>query len=334
MLGSSLSHLFLNLGDEVVAIDITRIDECWRLIENGIIDKVEYKWKGTQDISHDDLKDIDLVVDCSIGFPDRPFGNESPRTAIDANLGPAIGLLESIRKMSTPLPVIYPSSFNALYGTRGLYNEDTPVNPTSIYGWTKASVEQLYRTYHYSFGIPIIITRVGSSYGKMMRTDELIAKIIMSTLQRREFSLKSPHSKRLWTYLEDVKSFYEAIIKKSDYGHDSDFLNEIELKNSIINVAGNVGDEILSNVEIVHIINEVMDSESVVTISDYYEPGEMINGMPVEFTIDAEWSRNLLGKTPEYTLRQGIKETVGWFKKIKDGAEAWEPTQNSSQFPW
>ncbi|MEM0133644.1 MAG: NAD-dependent epimerase/dehydratase family protein, partial [Thermoplasmatales archaeon] len=69
------------------------------------------------------------------------------------------------------------------------------------YRWTKAAAEQLYQTYHHSFGIPIFIARVGSSYGEMMRTDELVAKVIMSNLQNKEFTLRSPYSKRLWTYL-------------------------------------------------------------------------------------------------------------------------------------
>ena len=184
--------MFLKLGIDVSVSDITRVDECLRLSELEIMDQVEYIWRASQDLSPADLNGLDLIVDCAIGFPDRPFGTASPRTAISANIEPAVGLLESLRKLTSPPPVIYPSSFNALYGTRGLYDEDTPVNPTSIYGWTKAAVEQLYRTYHHSFGIPVIITRVGSSYGEMMRTDELIAKLIISNLQNREFSLRSP----------------------------------------------------------------------------------------------------------------------------------------------
>ena len=100
---------------------------------------------------------------------------------------------------------------------------------------------------------------------------------------------------------------YEAIVKKSDYGHDVGFLNKIESRNSIINVAGNAGDEILNNVEVAKLVGEVMDSQSDVALNNYYEPREMINGLPVEFTVNAEWSRNLIGKAPEHTLREGFK---------------------------
>lgn len=323
VLGSSLSEMLLKMGDEVIVTDITRVDECWRLIEKGILDQIEYKWKASQDLSYMDLKGIDLVIDCAIGFPDRPFGNESPRAAIKANTDPAVGLLECIRKLSEPPAIIYPSSFNALYGNHGSYDENTYVNPTSIYGWTKAAVEQLYRTYHYSFNIPIMITRVGSSYGEMMRTDELIAKLIISNLQSHEFSLRSPHSKRLWTYLGDVVGLYETIVKRSDYGHNADFLNIIETKNSVINVGGNLGDQILSNVEVCKLIGEVMDSDLQITLEDYYEPGEMIKDRPVEFTVDPSWSRKLLGRAPEYTLRDGFKRTAEWFTDRYNRVSLW-----------
>lgn len=313
VLGSALSQMFLKLGDEVSVIDIIRKDECWRLLEKGVMDDIDYTWKASQDIYPDELVEIDLVIDCAIGFPDRPFGSASPRAAINANLEPAVGLLESLRKLSNPPTVIYPSSFNSLYGNRGLYNEKTPVNPTSVYGWTKSAVEQLYRTYHYSFDMPIMITRVGSSFGEMMRTDELVAKLIISNLQNKKFSLKSPYSKRLWTYVGDVINSYEAIVKRSDYGHDPNFLDEIRSRNFVLNIAGNLGDQIISNVEVGGLIGEIMGADLSVKLENFYEPGEKIDGMPIDFTIDADWTRKLLKKYPENTLREGLEKTIAWF---------------------
>ena len=305
--------MFLKLSVDVSVSDITRVDECWRLSELEIKDQVEYIWKASQDLSPADLNGIDLIVDCAIGFPDRPFGTGSPRTAISANVEPAIGLLENLRKLSDPPLVIYPSSFNSLYGNNGVYDENTPLNPTSIYGWTKAAVEQLFRTYHHSFGIPILITRVGSSYGEMMRTDELVAKVILANLQNHCFSLRSPYSKRLWTYVGDVANSYEAIVKRSDFGHDSNFLRKANSMNSVINIAGNAGDQIVSNLEICELIGEMMNSGTSTKLLDFYEPGEMIDGKPVNFDVNADLSRSLIAWEPKHTLRAGLEKTVEWF---------------------
>ena len=102
VLGSALSKMFLDLGDEVNVIDTVRQDECWRLIASGIQDQVNYNWKSSLDLSQDEVNGYDMIVDCAIGFPDRPFGNNSPTAAVNGNIDPAIGLLESLRKLQNP----------------------------------------------------------------------------------------------------------------------------------------------------------------------------------------------------------------------------------------
>ncbi len=324
VLGSSLSKMFLDLGDEVNVIDMVRQDESWRLIALGIQNQVNYNWKSSLDLSQDEVNGYDMIVDCAIGFPDRPFGNNSPIAAVNGNIDPAIGLLESLRKLKNPPPVVYPSSFNALYGYQGTYSERTPANPSSIYGWTKAAIESLYITYHHSFNIPVVITRVGSSFGDMMRTDELVARIILSNIRGLQFQLRSPYSKRLWTYLGDVIGVYKKLVKKSDYLHNSEFFDELKSRNYIINVAGNVGDQILNNVDLTSMISDIMDVENRVVKMDYYEPGEMVNGNPINFDIDATWSRAVLEWEPEFTIRQGLERTINWFYENQNRWGPWK----------
>ncbi|MEM0135236.1 MAG: hypothetical protein QXU18_08445 [Thermoplasmatales archaeon] len=73
-----LSKLSLKLGDGVLVTDIIRRDECWRLLNLGIMNEIEYDWKASQDIPPDCLKPFDLVIDCAIRFSDRPLGTGSP----------------------------------------------------------------------------------------------------------------------------------------------------------------------------------------------------------------------------------------------------------------
>lgn len=315
VLGSALSRLFLGMGNSVKVIDIVRKDECWRLEQLGVLDKVDYIWKASQDISSEDLKGMDLVIDCAIGFPDRPFGTSSPTFAIDANIGPALGLLQAVRRLDEKPLLVYPSSFNALYGNSGVYDETTFTSPTSVYGWTKASVEQLYRTYHHSFNIPVIITRVGSGYGEMMRTDELVAKLILAGLKQEEFSMKSPHSRRLWTYLGDAVNAYRAIAETTEYGEDVSILKSLDPENLVLNIAGNRNDEILENIELADLVSEIVGQVLKIDQLEEYEPGEIVNGKPIDFEFDATLTRNLLKWGPDFTLRDGLERTVEWFSK-------------------
>ncbi len=313
VLGSALSNLFLGMGNDVTIIDIVRREECWRLKKLEILDKVEYLWKASQDTSKEDLRDVDLIIDCAIGFPDRPFGTSSPVFTVDANIGPALGLLQAVRELNEKPLIIYPSSFNALYGSSGIYNELTFANPTTLYGWTKSAVEQLYRTYYHSFDIPIIITRVGSGYGEMMRTDEIVAKLILSALKKEKFYLRSPHSKRLWTYMGDVVSAYESIAKITDYGHNLNVLKDLNSNFFNLNIAGNRDDEIVDNMQLADIISELIGSSLRIDLLKEYEPGELVNGSPINFRFDAKLTRSLLQWKPNFSLREGLEKTVNWF---------------------
>lgn len=109
VLGSSLTKEFLSKGSNVTVSEIIRKDESWRLEELNVLDDVRYLWKSSLDLRPEDLKGVDLVNDTAIGFPDRPFCTESPKSAMEMNIGPALGLLESVRHLDRKPLLIYPS---------------------------------------------------------------------------------------------------------------------------------------------------------------------------------------------------------------------------------
>lgn len=323
VLGSALANMFLERGDTVGIVDIVRKEECWRLKSFGIDGQVNYLWKASQDLSVEDVKGYDIVIDCAIGFPDRPFGTSSPRATASANVEPALGLLEAVRKLEEKPLIIYPSSFNSLYGNTGTYSEETQACPTTLYGWTKGAVEQLYRAYSHSFGVPSIVTRVGSSFGEMMRTDELVAKLIISGLRGSGFTMKSPLAKRLWTYLGDVLGSYGALVNECDYGSNHDFIRVVNQENRALNIAGNLGDSILTNIELSKLVGDVTGSEASIEVSDDYEPGELVNGRPVGFELDARWTREVLRWQPSHDLRESLSRTASWFSQNLEKVGNW-----------
>ena len=302
VLGSALAEFFVNKGFEVFGNDIIRIEEAWRL--ENVRDKIRYVWKSTLDISKDDVKNMDIIIDASLAVTDRPLGISSPFHTVIGNILPALKLLEVVKKLDKKPILIYPSSFNALYGRVGeVYTEDTPIAPASVYGWTKAAAEELYRTYYRAYKIPVVITRVGSSFGERGRSDELPHRLIIHCLKNKPFILKSPFAKRLWTYMGDVLEFYDKLIEKI---HDVIGMTLI--------CAGNKGDKIVTNLELAELIKKLTNSNIEIKLSDY-EPGELINGKPIDFKIDASKTRKLLGWEPKHALEEGLIKTINWFKE-------------------
>lgn len=302
-LGSALTGLFLEKGFEVKGNDIVRIDEAWKI--HKVKNQIEYLWKSSLDLYESDLGGADMIFDCGLAFADRPLGNANPTHTLIGNLMPPVRILEIVRRMKKKPIVVYPSSFNTLYGypSGTVFTEKMMPFPSSQYGWSKAAAELLYLTYCKAYKLPIIVCRVGSAYGQRMRTDELVGKLIIYSLQGRDFYLRSPLAKRLWTYAKDVLFFYDKLVSSPEQ-----FIGKILL------CAGNVGDRIITNLELAKIITGLTKSSIKITEGEY-ESGEMIDGKPINFLIDASYTRESLDWNPKYTIEEGLKETIEWFDK-------------------
>jgi UDP-glucuronate 4-epimerase len=308
VLGSMLTTLSLQMGHSVSVLDSTRKEEAWRLF--GINDSFDYLWKSEQDISRSDLEDCDVVFDCAIGFADRPFGSDSPLNTTISNIVPSLMLLERARRLERRPVIVYPSSFNALYGLGKdiVINEGTLPSPTSIYGWTKAASELLYRTYFTAYNVPVVITRTSSTFGPGGRSDELPHRLILYILNHMDaFPLRSPEAKRLWTYSEDVLSFYRILITRIEVEKDI-------FPGKILHLGGNKSDEVTANREFAGMISRIAGSDISIAEKEY-EPGEIIYRNPVSFKFSADETRSFLKWKPEWPLEDSIRKTLEWFRE-------------------
>ncbi len=297
VLGSNLAKTLVSNGYKVSGNDVVRPEDAWRLKNMGVFDLIDYQWMSTEGLEN---VDYDIIIDAGIAVPDRDFGNNNVWYTLD-NIRSAVSLLEKVRRSRTNPVIIYPSSFNSLYGYgKKTYRSNMLPNPTSIYGWSKGAVEQLYLTYHRMYGTKVIITRVGSAYGPYMRTTELIGKVIVYALRRSKFKLYSPESKRLWTYSGDVSDFYLQLIPRAN-----DWIGKV------IHCAGNKGMEIYRNYDLVVKIYKMLGlDEGYVERMVDYEPGELIDGKPVDFNtkVEVDWWK------PRTTIEEGLKKTIEWFE--------------------
>jgi len=303
VLGSNLSWLLLRKGYQVTVMDIVRREEAWRLADLEILGDVNYVWKNVADVTADDVKDYDLVIDCAIGYADRPMGISSPTSVMLGNLLPPLRLLEALRQADFKGYAIYPSSFNALYGHRtgSVFSEFTPPLPNNVYGWTKGAAELLYHSYRRQYGLRTLVTRVGSAFGPRGRSDELPHRLIIYGLLGRRFTLRSPYAKRVWTYAEDAIGFYDRLLERLDDIYESGVFT--------LHLVGNKGDEVTTNVELAKRVKKYVPSLD--WVEGEYEPGER----DVDFTYDSTLTRTLLKWSPQFSLDEGIERTVAWFKE-------------------
>lgn len=305
VLGSALACNLIEQGYKVDVMDVVRPEEAWRLAE--CIHELGYYWRSEIDITSFIVEKYDVVVDAAIASADRPFAVESPVHAALGNVLPSLQLLESVRKARRKPVVVYPSSFNSLYGNiNTIYREDLLPDPASVYGWTKASVELLYRAYSRAYGLKTIIVRTSSTYGPKGRSDEFPHKVILHALNgKKEFVVRSPRARRLWTYIGDVVNFYNIFFDK--------IYNILDVDDTVtLHLAGNKGDVIHENIDLAKIILKIMRSDMKL-VEGSYEPGELVRGKPISFRHDSTWTRRLLNWEPVYSVEEGLSNTIKWF---------------------
>lgn len=93
------------------------------------------------------------------------------------------------------------------------------LEPTNPYAATKAGAEFLAKSYHRSFGMPVIITRGNNVYGPHQYPEKLIPKFINQLMRGRKVTLHgNGTNKRNFLFVEDVARAFEIVLFKAKEG--------------------------------------------------------------------------------------------------------------------
>jgi len=165
-IGSWAARFLVDEGIDVILLDTNPVTpDCLR----PVADKIRFIQGSVMDFPH--LNDIvrhhrdriDGIIH-TVGVMgelvlENPYGN------VQLNIGGTQNILEIARQFQIP-KVVYTST-GAVYGeVSGTIAEDAaPVNPSDLYGATKASCEFLGRQYAQTFGFDFRISRIYFCYG-------------------------------------------------------------------------------------------------------------------------------------------------------------------------
>jgi CDP-paratose 2-epimerase len=188
-IGTNMAHRLLDAGDEVVVLDdLSRpgVDRNLRWLEGGHGDRL---------VVHEaDLRDA-AAVRRSLPGVDRVFhfaaqvavttSVEDPRADFGVNLTGTLNLLEELRRLRTPPPLLFTST-NKVYG--GLADvqlekraaryvpvdprwaehgigDDRPLQFCSPYGCSKGGADQYVLDYASTYGLRNVVFRMSCIYG-------------------------------------------------------------------------------------------------------------------------------------------------------------------------
>jgi UDP-glucose 4-epimerase len=196
--GSGLVGRLLEKGHRVTVLDFVA-----PLMSGHNLDKIDYIWKGLQDIQPSDVKGQDIIIHLA-AQADVPMGLTSPKWTVEQNVMGAICLLEACKHLKFDR-IIYAGSGNE-WGRpiRLPIDENHPLTPHNPYAFSKAAAELAFEAYGRCYNLPIVRMSNGACCGAGMRKEIFIYKWLRNIMLNKEIVLEGGDQTRDLTYVSDI----------------------------------------------------------------------------------------------------------------------------------
>lgn len=226
-----------------------------------------------------------------------PYSYHSPDVYIDTNIKGTLNILQAARQLE--VKKIIHTSTSEVYGTAQFVpiTEEHPVNPQSPYAASKAGADFLALTFHRSFQTPVTVVRPFNTYGPRQSARAIIPTIITQILSgKNQISLGSLTPTRDLNFVKDTANgFVMAAESETATGE-------------VVNLGSNF------EISIADLLAKIA---SLMGVTIHVEK-EAERLRPEKSEVERLWADNRKAKTlfkwePQYTLEQGLIETINWF---------------------
>ncbi|MGR3301646.1 MAG: NAD-dependent 4,6-dehydratase LegB [Candidatus Scalindua sp.] len=243
------------------------------------------------------MKGIDVVFHLAalIGIP---FSYHSPDSYVDTNIKGTLNILQAAKDVGVSKVLI--TSTSEVYGTAQYVpiDESHPKQGQSPYSATKIGADKIAESFFRSFEMPVVIARPFNTYGPRQSARAVIPTIITQLLNgKKNILLGSLHPTRDFNYVRDIckgfihlAQFDEAIGKEVNIGSGTE-ISIGSLAKLLMELTG-------TEVEI--------SSEGIRKRPDKSEVERLV--------CDNRLIKEITGWKPETTLREGLLNTIEWFK--------------------
>jgi len=292
-IGSILTPELLKNGHEVIALDNFMYNQSSLLdcVNNKKLTVVRGDVRDEKIISQY-IKDVDFIIPLA-AIVGAPACDKDPESARAINLE-AIKMILKLRNPNQK--IIYPDT-NSGYGVGQKdisCDENTPLNPISLYGRLKVEAEKVILESKNA-----IVFRLATVFGASprMRLDLLVNDFVYRAVNDRFIVLFEAHFKRNYIHIRDVaRAFIHAID------------NFESMKNEPYNIG--LSDANLSKMELCEEIKKQLPSFYFVEAKigeDIDKRDYIVNNEKIEKT----------GFKPEVSLTEGIAEVIKGYQIIK-----------------
>lgn len=217
------------------------------------------------------------------------------------------GLAEAEKQAFRLLHVSTDEVYGSLEKTDPPFSETHQYQPNSPYSASKAASDHLVRSYHHTYGLPVLTTNCSNNYGPFHFPEKLIPLCIQNALTGKALPIYGDGQQiRDWLYVKDHCGAIRCVLAAGRVGQ-------------VYNVGG--WNE-KANLDVVHTLCNMLDelqpradgkpyAEQITYVTD--RPGH-----DRRYAIDAAKLQRELGWKPAETFETGIRKTVQWYLDHQD----------------
>ena len=301
-IGSHLVKLLVREGHEVRALVRYNGRD-----DRGHLDRLCDEVRRSIEVHRGDLKDPEAIRKAVDGrawvfhlgaLIAIPYSYENPLDVVQTNMLGTTHVLDAARGNSRLERVVLTST-SEVYGTAQFVpiTETHPLRGQSPYAASKIGADALGESYHRAFGLPVAILRPFNTFGPRQSARAIIPTIISQALTRPVVKLGSLEPRRDLTYVKDTAAGFLAIARSDaavgrvvNIGRGDD----LTIGELVEKIATLIGRPI------------TVEADPIRIRPAASEVGRLLAG--------TELARELMGWTPNYSLEEGLAETIGWVR--------------------
>lgn len=277
-----------------------------RFVPEEILSKVDIKFGDVTDAFQMQTltknSDIILHLAALIGIP---YSYAAPAAYVAANINGTLNMLEAARNNSVSKIVV--TSTSETYGT-AIYtpiDEKHPMQGQSPYSATKIGADKIAESYFLSFNLPVCVFRPFNTFGPRQSMRAVIPTIITQALNSKEIKLGSLSPVRDMVFVKDTaRGFLMAGMEEKSTGE-------------VISVGTGTGATVG---EIAKMILKILGSDKkIVEDSQRVRPEK---SEVFKLICDNRKAKEILNWSPQFTLEEGLKETISFIQKNINSYEA------------
>lgn len=305
-IGSHLVELLLSEGYNVRALSVYNSFNYWGWLEDVHHPNLEVVCGDVRDPNYcrEIMRGCDTVLHLAALIA-IPYSYVAPDSYVDTNIKGTLNICQAARDLGVERVIV--TSTSEVYGTAQYVpiDEKHPRQPQSPYSATKIGADAIAMSFYNAFNLPVVIARPFNTYGPRQSARAIIPTIITQIANgARDIKVGDLTPTRDFNYVKDTCRGFLALAKAQ--GVEGQEINiatnsEISMEDTLKTIAR------LMNAD----VNWVQDLERIrPSKSEVFR----LWGDNTKITTLTDWR-------PQYSIEQGLAETIEWFTKKENLAK-------------